>query len=144
MPPIYYSQFGGILHSTSGQIILLGVFVCVLSVAVNGAAGVSKDKEFTFEEKAEAGEQDFDLRKGIAFAVLSGFMSSFFAFGLQAGKPVGDLAKTNLLASGHSDVLENLPVLVVVLWGGFITNSSGPGYSSSNTALPRSSPGPPA
>jgi L-rhamnose-H+ transport protein len=122
VPPIYDGQFGAILHTKSGLIILLGVVICVLGVAVNGAAGVSKDQEFTFEEKQEAGEQDFDLRKGIAIAILAGFMSSFFAFGLRAGKPMGDLAKANLLASGHSDVLQNLPVLVVVLWGGFITN----------------------
>jgi L-rhamnose-H+ transport protein len=122
VPPIYDGKFGEILHSGSGLVILLGVAVCVLGVAVNGAAGVSKDQEFTFEEKAEAGEQDFDLRKGVAIAILAGFMSSFFAFGLRAGKPAGDLARTNLLAAGHSDVLQNLPVLVVVLWGGFITN----------------------
>jgi L-rhamnose-H+ transport protein len=122
VPPIYDGKFGEILHTGSGLVILLGVAVCVLGVAVNGAAGVSKDREFTFEEKAEAGEQDFDLRKGIAIAVISGFMSSFFAFGLRAGKPLGDLAKSRLLAQGHSDVLQNLPILVVVLWGGFITN----------------------
>ncbi len=122
VPPIYDHQFGAILHSSSGQVILLGVAVCVLGVAVNGAAGVSKDRETTAEEKIEAGESDFNLGKGIAIAVLAGFMSSFFAFGLRAGKPLGELAKANLLAAGHSDVLQNLPVLVVVLWGGFITN----------------------
>ena len=122
VPPIYDGQFGVILHQHSGQVILLGVLVCVIGVAVNGVAGISKDKEFTPEEKAEAGETDFNLGRGVAIAVLAGFMSSFFAFGLRAGKPLGDLTRTRLLAAGHSDVLQNLPVLVVVLWGGFITN----------------------
>ena len=124
VPPIYDGQFGALLHQTSGLVILLGVLVCVIGVAVNGAAGVSKDKEFTPEEKAEAGEQDFDLRKGVAIAVLAGFMSSFFAFGLRAGKPIGDLTRDQLVAGGHPEriVLQNLPVLVIVLWGGFITN----------------------
>jgi L-rhamnose-H+ transport protein len=51
-------------------------------------------------------------------------MSSFFAFGLRAGKPIGDLTKAQLIAGGHAErvVLQNLPVLVIVLWGGFITN----------------------
>jgi L-rhamnose-H+ transport protein len=122
VPPIFHGQFGAILHQTSGQIILLGVAICVLGVGVNGAAGVSKDKEFTPEEKAEAGETDFSFGKGLAIAILAGFMSSFFAFGLDAGKPIGDLTKAHLLAAGRSDVLQNLPVLVVVLWGGFFTN----------------------
>ena len=122
VPPIAHGQFGAILHQTSGQIILLGVLVCLIGVAINGAAGVSKEHEITPEEKAEAGETDYNFGKGIAIAVLAGFMSSFFAFGLDAGKPIGDLAKTQLLAAGRLDLWQNLPVLVVVLWGGFVTN----------------------
>jgi L-rhamnose-H+ transport protein len=122
VPPIFHGQIGTIMHQGSGQIILLGVAVCVIGVAVNGAAGVSKDHEITEEEKLEAGERDFSFGKGLSIAVLAGFMSSFFAFGLDAGKPIGDLAKSQLLASGRSDIWQNLPVLVVVLWGGFITN----------------------
>src|SRR5580658_3157821 len=122
VPPIAHGEFGTILHSSAGQIILLGVLVCVIGVAINGAAGVSKEHEVTPEEKAEAGETDYNFGKGIAIAILAGFMSSFFAFGLDAGKPIGDLAKTQLLAAGKLDLWQNLPVLVVVLWGGFVTN----------------------
>jgi L-rhamnose-H+ transport protein len=122
VPPIAHGQFGAILHQTAGQIILLGVLVCVIGVAINGAAGVSKEHEITPEEKAEAGETDYNFGRGIAIAILAGFMSSFFAFGLDAGKPIGDLAKTQLLAAGRLDLWQNLPVLVVVLWGGFVTN----------------------
>ena len=122
VPPIYHGQIGTLLHQTSGRIILFGVFVCVIGVAVNGAAGYSKENEITPEEKAEAGERDYNFGKGVAIAILAGFMSSFFAFGLAAGKPLGDLAKTQLIASGKSDLWQNLPVLIVVLWGGFITN----------------------
>jgi L-rhamnose-H+ transport protein len=60
--------------------------------------------------------------KGILIAILAGFMSSFFAFGLSAGKPLGDIAKAQLLAGGHLDLWQNLPILIVVLWGGFLTN----------------------
>jgi L-rhamnose-H+ transport protein len=122
VPPIAHHEFGTILHSTAGQIILLGVLVCVIGVAINGAAGVSKEREITPEEKAEAGETDYNFGRGIAIAILAGFMSSFFAFGLDAGKPIGNLAKTHLLAAGRLDLWQNLPVLVVVLWGGFVTN----------------------
>jgi len=122
VPPIAHGQFGAILHSSAGQIILLGVLICVIGVAINGAAGVSKEHEVTPEEKAEAGETDYNFGKGIAIAILAGFMSSFFAFGLDAGKPIGDLAKTQLLAAGKLDLWQNLPILVVVLWGGFVTN----------------------
>jgi L-rhamnose-H+ transport protein len=122
IPPIYDGSIRTILHETSGQIILFGVLVCVIAVAINGAAGLSKDREITPEEKAEAGESDYNFGKGIAVAISAGIMSSFFAFGLKAGKPISDIAKTQLLANHRLDLWENLPILIVVLWGGFLTN----------------------
>ncbi|MDE3106209.1 MAG: L-rhamnose/proton symporter RhaT [Acidobacteriota bacterium] len=122
IPPIYDGSIHTILHETSGQIILLGILVCIIAVAVNGAAGWSKEQEITPEEKAEAGETDYNFPKGIAVAIFAGVMSSFFAYGLKAGGPIGDLAKTELLAHGRPDLFQNLPVLIVVLWGGFFTN----------------------
>jgi L-rhamnose-H+ transport protein len=122
VPPIYHGEIGALAHQTSGQIILLGVFLCLVGVAVNGAAGYSKEHEITPEEKAEAGETDYNFPRGIAIAILAGFMSSFFAFGLDAGKPLAAIARTQLIASGSLDLWANLPVLIVVLWGGFLTN----------------------
>ncbi len=122
VPPIFHGEILSILRQTSGQIILLGVVICVIGVAVNGAAGVSKEREFTPEEKAEAGETDYNFSKGLAVAIFAGFMSSFFAFGLDAGKPVAAIAKQELLAHNRLDLWANLPVLIIVLWGGFLTN----------------------
>jgi L-rhamnose-H+ transport protein len=122
IPPIYHHQMGSIMHEKSGQIILFGVFVCLIAVAVNGSAGWSKEQEITPEEKAEAGETDFSFGKGLAVAVFAGIMSSFFAFGLDAGAPIAKIAKAELLANHKLDLWQNLPVLIVVLWGGFLTN----------------------
>jgi L-rhamnose-H+ transport protein len=122
LPPLNQREIFAMAHATSGKVILLGVLICVVGVAVNGAAGYWKEKELTPEEKAEAGERDYSFTKGISIAILAGFMSSFFAFGLAAGKPLGDLTKARLLASGHLDLWQNLPILIVVLWGGFLTN----------------------
>jgi L-rhamnose-H+ transport protein len=49
-------------------------------------------------------------------------MSSCFAYGLAAGKPIAEIARVQLLAQHRLDLWQNLPVLVVVLWGGFVTN----------------------
>ncbi|NYF80971.1 L-rhamnose/proton symporter RhaT [Granulicella arctica] len=122
LPPIFHGQLAAIAHETSGQIILAGVAVCLIAVAVNGAAGLSKEKEITPEEKLEAGEADFSFVKGIAVAIFAGIMSACFAFGLDAGAPIAHIAKAQLLASHRLDLWQNLPVLVVVLWGGFLTN----------------------
>ncbi len=122
IPPIYSGEMHTILHEASGRMILLGVLVCLIAVSVNGVAGWSKEHEITAEKKAQAGETDFSLGRGLLVAVFAGIMSSFFAFGLAAGSPIADIARQRLVAEGHLDLWQNLPVLVVVLWGGFLTN----------------------
>ncbi len=122
IPPIYAGQMATIFHARSGRIILLGVLICVMAVAVNGAAGLSKEKEITLSEKAETGEKDYAFLKGLLVAIFAGVMSSFFAFGLKAGEPIAAITRQRLLEAGRADLWQNLPVLVVVLWGGFGTN----------------------
>jgi L-rhamnose-H+ transport protein len=122
MPPIFSGQMSSILHETSGQVILAGVGVCMLAIAVSGLAGYSKEHEISSEDRAEAGERDFSFGKGLAVAVFAGIMSSCFAYGLAAGKPIAQIAQVRLLAEHRLDLWQNLPVLVVVLWGGFVTN----------------------
>ncbi|MDE1163125.1 MAG: L-rhamnose/proton symporter RhaT [Acidobacteriaceae bacterium] len=122
VPPIYDGRIHAILHESWGQVTLAGVLLSLLAIAVSGAAGASKEHEVSAEKKAEAGERDFSFAKGLAVAIFAGIMSSFFSFGLAAGKPIAEMEKVELLARGRSDVLQGLPVLIVVLWGGFITN----------------------
>jgi L-rhamnose-H+ transport protein len=122
IPPISHGQMGTILHERSGEVILLGVGMCLVAIAVSGAAGYSKEHEIADEQKEAAGERDFSFGKGLAVAVFAGIMSSFFAVGLDAGKPIAEIAKARLAAAGDADLWQNLPVLVVVLWGGFATN----------------------
>jgi L-rhamnose-H+ transport protein len=122
MPPIFNGQIGSILHQTGGRVILLGVAICVLAIAVNGLAGYSKEKEVHAEERAAIGERDYSFGKGLAVAIFAGIMSSCFAYGLSAGKGIALIARQQLLAQGRSDLWQNLPVLIVVLIGGFATN----------------------
>jgi L-rhamnose-H+ transport protein len=122
MPPIFSGQMSSILHETSGQVILGGVGVCMLAIAVSGIAGYSKEHEISGEDRAEAGERDFSFGKGLAVAIFAGIMSSCFAYGLAAGKPIAAIAQVRLLAGHRLDLWQNLPVLIVVLWGGFLTN----------------------
>lgn len=121
MPPLFNGEFGKIVGSASGQVILAGVVACLAGIGVSGLAGMSKEKELSPEQKA-ATVKEFNFGKGMLTATFSGIMSSCFAYGLAAGKPVADIAKTRLLESGGSDLWQNLPVLVVVLLGGFTTN----------------------
>jgi L-rhamnose-H+ transport protein len=93
-----------------------------VAIAVNGLAGYSKEKEVPAEERAAIGERDYSFGKGLAVAIFAGIMSSCFAYGLSAGKGIAVIARQQLVAHGHSELWQNLPVLIVVLIGGFATN----------------------
>lgn len=121
MPPIVSGEFGSILGSHSGRIILLGVGVCLAGIAVSGLAGMSKERELP-EEAKRAAVKEFNFPKGLLVATFSGIMSSCFAYGLAAGQPIAEISRATLAAQGGSDLWQNLPVLVVVLLGGFTTN----------------------
>ena len=117
VPPIFHGQFMQLLVHRSGVIILVGVGVCILGIVFAGAAGISKEKELSSEQKA-ASIQEFNLKLGLGVATFCGIMSSCFAFGLDAGTPI----KALTLQHGTSTMWQGLPVLVVVLIGGFTTN----------------------
>jgi L-rhamnose-H+ transport protein len=121
VPPIFNGEIGKIAASKSGQMVLLGVLVCVLGIVGSGLAGMSKERELSPEQK-KAAVKEFNFGKGMFVAIFAGIMSSCFAYGLAAGKPLAEVAKTILLAHGRSDIWQNLPVLCIVLAGGFTTN----------------------
>ncbi|HET6169125.1 MAG TPA: L-rhamnose/proton symporter RhaT [Terracidiphilus sp.] len=117
VPPIFHGQFVQLLSQRSGIVILIGVGICVLGILFAGAAGISKERELSSAQKLES-IREFDLKLGLGVATFCGVMSSCFAFGLDAGNPI----KALTLQHGTSVMWQGLPVLVVVLAGGFTTN----------------------
>jgi L-rhamnose-H+ transport protein len=118
MPPIFRGVFRTeVLGTPSGLTILAGVGICLLGIVFAGAAGMSKEKEMS-EEQKRASIKEFNLRKGLVVATFSGVMSACFAYGLAAGDPI----KAITLRHGTSTLWQGLPVLVVLLLGGFTTN----------------------
>jgi L-rhamnose-H+ transport protein len=118
MPPIFRGEFvTQVLGTHSGLVILCGVGVCLIGIAFAGAAGVSKEREMSQEQK-RASIKEFALKKGLLVATFSGVMSACFAYGLAAGDPIKALS----IQHGTPTLWQGLPVLVVVLAGGFTTN----------------------
>ena len=118
IPPIFTGVFvTQVLGTSSGRVILAGVFICLVGIACAGMAGICKERNMSPEQK-KAVIKEFDLRKGLVVATLSGVMSACFAFGLAAGRPI----RTLTLQHGTPELWQGLPVLVVVLIGGFTTN----------------------
>jgi L-rhamnose-H+ transport protein len=126
IPPLYYDIAGNagdqttisqLWHASSGRIILSGVGLCLTGIAICGKAGVMKEKDLG-DSNNRGTIVEFNLRKGISVATVSGILSACFSFGLQFGKPISALTEQ----SGVNPIFQNLPSLVVVLLGGLTTN----------------------
>jgi len=117
VPPLFQGQLGEILSRGSGQVVILGVLVCVSGIAVSGRAGIRKEGEVSDADK-KATVAEFSLGRGMAVAVACGVMSACMAFAFAAGKPISEAA----LRHGAPTLWQNLPVLIVVMAGGFLTN----------------------
>jgi L-rhamnose-H+ transport protein len=116
-PPLFRGTLGNLFLSSGGWVTFAGIAFAVFGIVVVARAGRSKERELTTEQ-TQSTIAEFDFRKGVAVALFSGVMSSCFAFGLEAGAPI----RAATLAAGTPVLSQGLPVLCVVLAGGFTTN----------------------
>jgi len=95
--------------------VIIGVVVTLLGIAIIGMAGSMKAASLSEEEK-KAAVKDFNFPKGLAIALLAGFMSGCFNVGLEFGKDInfGELT---------DPMFRTLPATFLVTFGGFITNA---------------------
>lgn len=131
--PSFYYQFNpapgkdsiGVLISESwGQMILLGLLVCVIGIVVCGMAGGMKDRDLKHGDAATS-DTEYKIGLGLMVSVVSGILSACFAFGIDAGKIMAEEANAawKLSNPGQGEFLfQNNVTYVVILLGGLTTN----------------------
>ena len=118
IPPIFKGEFHAkLIEPESGRWVLAGLAVCMIGIMINALAGKTKEAEMDQEQKKKT-VKEFNFKKGIMVATFSGIMSACFAFGLSAGDEIGAISR----AHGTTPIWSGLPVLIVVLAGGFTSN----------------------
>ncbi len=141
IPSFYYDlhpengkdSFSMIVGSTWGQIVLLGLAICVIGIIVSGKAGTMKEKQLTDAKTTDPHgvtvKTEYKFGLGLLVAIISGVLSACFNFGLEAGKPMADIANAAWKASHSSEtgnfLYQNNVTYIVVLWGGLTTNLIG-------------------
>ena len=104
-----------------GQMVLLGLLICVVGIILCGKAGGMKDKDLQGEQKNE----EFILVKGLIFSVISGVLSACFSFGIEAGSSMAHIANEIWVNNNPNQgefLFRNNVIYVVILWGGLTTN----------------------
>ena len=95
--------------------VVSGVIVTLAGIAVIGVAGNMKSQSLSDEEK-RAAVKDFNFTKGIAVALMAGFMSACFNIGLGFGEVLN-------FGDATADIYKTLPATFMVTLGGFVTNA---------------------
>lgn len=101
-----------LLTTNWGLIVMLGLAVCILGIVISGIAGVGKERELSakgelkeidphalsehansdLEETHLSGKDEYKFGLGLLVAIISGVLSACFNFGIEAAKPMADVA----------------------------------------------------
>ncbi|MDB5133579.1 MAG: rhaT [Mucilaginibacter sp.] len=133
IPSVYYNffpkagkdTFSMLLHSHWGQMVLLGIVICVIGIIICGKAGTLKERELAKNRVIAEDNKEYRFGLGIFVAIVSGVLSACFNFGIEAGKTMAENAnevwKVTHPEQGNFLFLNNV-TYVVILWGGLTTN----------------------
>lgn len=123
-------SFSDLFDSTGGRIVLLGILILLVGIVLSGRAGIKKDKDIG--KVKEGVNTEFKLSKGLIIAIVSGVLSAFFSFGIDAGKDMSAVARNLAVqhaypfvtqtGTGFKYLFENNIIFFVILWGGLTTN----------------------
>lgn len=122
--------FTDLFGSTGGRIVLLGIAILLAGIILSGRAGIRKDNDLGHVK--EGVNSEFNLSKGLMIAIISGVLSAFFSFGIDAGKEMAATARALAVEQNYSFItqegsnfkylFENNIIFFVILWGGLTTN----------------------
>ena len=134
LPPVMNGQSASLLFDASGAlvtgkvIVLLGVLGSLAGIGFVGFAGKCKENEPPEAEKRKA-VAEFNFKKGIVVALVSGVCSACMNLGLQSGGGIEAAAyaaavKAGVVAEGAPFPWQGMPVMLVVLLGGFVVSAA--------------------
>jgi L-rhamnose-H+ transport protein len=133
IPSVYYNffpkegkdTFTMMLQSDWGQMVILGIAICVIGIIICGKAGTLKERDLAKNRAIAIDNKEYRFGLGIFVAIVSGVLSACFNFGIEAGKSMAEVANLAWQATnpGQGNFLfQNNVIYVVILWGGLTTN----------------------
>ena len=137
IPSIYYDffpkegkdTFSMLIHTSWGLTVMAGLAVCIIGIIICGKAGTMKERQLSASRATDPHgmeiKTEYKFALGMFVSIISGVLSACFNFGLEAGKPMADLAN-EIWKTAHPNqgnfLYQNNVTYVVVLWGGLTTN----------------------
>ncbi|SKB60887.1 L-rhamnose/proton symporter RhaT [Dyadobacter psychrophilus] len=133
IPSVYYQfsprpgkdTISDLFTNSWGQMVLLGLLVCVIGIIICGKAGAMKDKDLKKSGYIADDKTEFKIGLGLTVSIISGVLSACFAFGIDAGKVMAEEANAAWKALNPDQgefLFQNNVTYVVILLGGLTTN----------------------
>ena len=119
MPPLFRGELVGIAeHQSGGVIVLFGVFVCLCGIVVSGIGQALERARADRRSQKQAVIREFSFGKGVLVAR----SAASSARACRMDSPRGSRSPASAVRHGAHPLWQNLPVLIVILAGGFTTN----------------------
>ncbi|MBO7720857.1 MAG: rhamnose/proton symporter RhaT [Kiritimatiellae bacterium] len=127
IPPVAQGKAADLVKDAGAIVVLAGVIGSLVGIVFVGLAGKIKEDELPEEAKKKA-VAEFNFKKGMIVAVVSGVFSACMNFGLQSGAVIEKAAcaaavNAGVVAEGETFPWQGMPVIMVVLWGGFAVSA---------------------
>jgi L-rhamnose-H+ transport protein len=114
VPPLMHGQAAILFTTRSGLLTMAGVLVALMGVTIVSYAGHRKEVELGAEVR------EFNVKLGLALAVMCGIFSSGMSFAIDAAKPIAAAAEH----VGVNSLYAALPSYVLIMGGGAVINMS--------------------
>lgn len=109
--------------STGGLVIILGILICIAGVAINGIAGVKREKAAGDPEALAALVQDKKRTvQGVLICIGAGVFSACCNIAYHVGGSVGEIDAISVNQFGNAEWLGGLAVWTLIFIGGAISS----------------------
>jgi L-rhamnose-H+ transport protein len=103
-----------------GMVVIVGILVCIVGVAINGIAGMKREK--AAQAQAAAGTPKKDTLTGVIICVLAGLFSSGCNIAYHIGGTLGKIDSISVEKYHNAPWLGGLAVWTLIFMGGLISS----------------------
>jgi L-rhamnose-H+ transport protein len=107
--------------TAGGMTVIAGVIVCIVGVAINGKAGILRERS-QGGDQADGSPGKNIMLKGLIVCVLAGLLSSCCNIAFHVGGKIGNIGGISVEKFGNPAYLSGLSIWTLIFLGGLITS----------------------